>query len=112
MQIFQINELINSYQNLPDDAFIFASKDIIEKEDLTAGNFLVLASDEETEYEEIEGEEVPIQAFELGMLALIEVTQFKDIIDFQKNRNPNSTEKDYMEAIEFYLSYEDFLDDE
>jgi hypothetical protein len=103
-----LEELIKEYENLPGDAFIYASKSIIEEENLEIGKYLVLESDEENEL--IENDSLPKQAYDRNMVWLIEVETFKDVINFQNDKNPNSNYQDYIGAIAYYLSYDDFLD--
>jgi hypothetical protein len=106
-----IEQLIKEYKNLQGDAFIYASSSIIEEENLELGKYLVMESEEEDELIETEDDSIPKQAYDRNMVALIEVETFKDIISFQNERNPSSNYKNYMEAIGYYLSYDDFLDD-
>lgn len=106
-----IGDLINAYKTLPCDAYIYCSKSVIETEYLEKGKYLVIESEEENEYVETEVGEVPKQAYDLDMSALVDVETFKDILDFQYKLNPKTQYKDCINAIGYYLSNDEFLDE-
>ena len=106
-------ELLNAYKNLPNGMLYSVEK---KENDIKNATFYIVDSDEFKIIEYVEGDlgEVPEKIYNDKdiICELIEIKIFKDIIEnkIKQNNDINKNIKVFIEAFEFYLEYDTFLE--
>lgn len=115
MQYFKtISELIASYKILAYPGRIYSK--LNGKSDLTNSQYWILSSKEQKDEDmiEVDGECVPESVAPYHAKSFLSVGTFQDIIEVKLSNNPNlSVNMDadvFIEAINYYLENDDFMD--
>lgn len=115
MQYFKtIGELIASYKILAYPGRIYF--ELSEKSNFTDSKFWILSSKEQKDEDmiDVDGECVPESVAPYHVKSFLSVGTFQDIIEVKLSNNPNlsvNTDTDiFIEAINHYLEYDDFMD--
>jgi hypothetical protein len=111
MKIYHsIQELLGELDELNWDSALFINQNSWEADPLHA-EVLLLEGDDELE-DVVPGTHLPKIAENNGMKQLFDMETFRDIVNFERKRNPDAPVSDVIFAINFYREKDDFYDPE
>ncbi|GAA5013167.1 hypothetical protein GCM10025794_01460 [Massilia kyonggiensis] len=109
MKIFRsIEELLGELDEIYWDSAVFIRQDSWGGDPQRA-EILVLHGDAELE-DVVPGTHLPKLAKSRDMRQLLDMETFRDIVDFERKRNPGASVADIICAIDFYREKDDFYD--
>lgn len=109
-----LSELVKDKNNYPDAGSVYAQKSKLN--DLIDSEFWIIPSKEGRDLEYIEddrGAQIPEIIYAFGVKRILDVQILQDIIDNKLEHNSTLSLDDtdvFLEAIEYYLENDDFLD--
>ena len=109
-----LSELIKDKDNYPNTGRVYIQK--LKINDLKNAEYWVISSKEAKEQDYIEderGSRTPVSLIEFNVKSFLDIQTFQDIIDLKLENNPElSIEQTdvFVEAIDYYLENDDFLD--
>ena len=98
-----------AYKEMPPAGSIYTSVRIDSTSILNA-TYFVIPSLEIENYVDEEGEYVPDQVAGKGYYSWLEAPTFADIIIDKLEQNSSATLDDFIEAVLYYLEYDNFID--
>lgn len=109
MKTFQsIQDLLRELDELHWDSALFIEEDTWEDDPLHA-EVLLLQGDDELE-DVVPGTHLPKLAQNNAMRQLLDMETFRDVVYFERKRNPVASVSDIVFAINFYRETDDFYD--
>jgi hypothetical protein len=109
MKIFHsIQELLGELEELNWDSALFINQNSWGADPLHA-EILVLEGDDELE-DVAPGTHLPKIAKNKDMRQLFDMETFRDIVNFERKRNPRASTSEIIFAIDFYREKDDFYD--
>jgi len=109
MKIFHsIQELLGELGDLNWDSALFINQNSWEADPMHA-EILLLEGDDELE-DVVPGTHLPKIAKDRNMRQLFDMETFRDIINFERKRNPAAAVSDVIFAVNFYREKDDFYD--
>lgn len=103
-----IQELLSELDGLNWDSALFINQNSWEADPLRA-EILLLEGDDELE-DVVPGTHLPKIAKNKDMRQFFDMETFRDIVNFERKRNPNASVSDIIYAIGFYREKDDFYD--
>lgn len=103
-----IQKLLGELDNLNWDSALFINQASWRSDPLRA-EILLLDGDDELE-DVVPGTHLPRLAKEKDMRQLFDMETFREIIDFERKRNPGASVSDIVFAVNFYREKDNFYD--
>ena len=103
-----IQELLGELDQLHWDAALFVDQGSWAAKPRET-EILYLAGDDELE-DIVAGTHLPKIANDRGMRQLLDVETFRDVVGFERKRNPAASEADVVRALNYYREKDDFYD--
>lgn len=102
-----LSELLAEYETLDWSGTLFTNKKAWQASP-TKSEILLLEGDDELE--DLTEKQIPRLAQANNTSYFLDVEIFKNIIDFQIDRDPTSNIQEYAHALDYYLENDDFYD--
>jgi hypothetical protein len=105
-----IVDLLKVVPNLDWDGAVFVNLNKWNKDPFNVEIYILEGDDELEDLEDIENH-YPKIAHKLGIHQLLDIETFQSVLEFQLNIKKESNTEDYLNAINHYREFDDFLDE-
>jgi hypothetical protein len=105
-----IVDLLKVAPNLDWDGAVFVNLNKWNKDPFNVEIYILEGDDELEDLEDIKNH-YPKIAYKLGIHQLLDVETFQSVLEFQLNVKKESNTEDYLNAINHYREFDDFLDE-